>query len=334
MTSSSSSSQFDAGDDCIEATWLLVIKESTEAFVSQSSDGVFSSDSDSSQDSSLDYSVITIEDRMIERLNVGRLQHGCVHYRRRCRIRAPCCNEIFDCRHCHNEAKNDLQICGQEKHDLPRHEVENVICSLCKAEQQARQVCVHCGVRMGEYYCDKCKLWDDDVTKEQYHCDGCGICRIGGHTNFFHCQRCGCCYANVLKDGHACVERAMHHNCPVCFEFLFESTKGIFVMPCGHTIHWDCVKEMQAHFQFACPLCSKSVWDMSRIWERLDEELATMPMSELYQNKIVWILCNDCGVRSEVQFHVLARKCLNCKSYNTRQINSSAAAHPCRSGDN
>jgi RING finger/CHY zinc finger protein 1 len=29
----------------------------------------------------------------------------CLHYRRRCRIRAPCCNEVFDCRHCHNEAK-------------------------------------------------------------------------------------------------------------------------------------------------------------------------------------------------------------------------------------
>jgi len=29
----------------------------------------------------------------------------CSHYRRRCKIRAPCCDEIFDCRHCHNEAK-------------------------------------------------------------------------------------------------------------------------------------------------------------------------------------------------------------------------------------
>lgn len=29
----------------------------------------------------------------------------CSHYKRRCKIRAPCCNEIFDCRHCHNEAK-------------------------------------------------------------------------------------------------------------------------------------------------------------------------------------------------------------------------------------
>lgn len=28
----------------------------------------------------------------------------CKHYRRRCQIRAPCCNEIYPCRHCHNEA--------------------------------------------------------------------------------------------------------------------------------------------------------------------------------------------------------------------------------------
>jgi len=29
----------------------------------------------------------------------------CSHYRRRCRIRAPCCDEVFDCRHCHNDVK-------------------------------------------------------------------------------------------------------------------------------------------------------------------------------------------------------------------------------------
>ena len=27
----------------------------------------------------------------------------CEHYKRRCKIRAPCCNQIFPCRHCHNE---------------------------------------------------------------------------------------------------------------------------------------------------------------------------------------------------------------------------------------
>lgn len=40
-----------------------------------------------------------------EKFEKGIMQYGCPHYRRRCRIRAPCCNEIFDCRHCHNETK-------------------------------------------------------------------------------------------------------------------------------------------------------------------------------------------------------------------------------------
>jgi RING finger and CHY zinc finger domain-containing protein 1 len=143
--------------------------------------------------------------------------------------------------------------------------------------------------------------------------------RTGGADNFFHCDKCGnflrgiisantlfillpvspqgfhqlpcfpccnltgCCYSNVLKDSHRCVERAMHHNCPVCFEvsglcvhsmilrkkiilnsavrdlekissylpsqYLFDSTKDISVLQCGHTIHLECMNEMRAHHQ-------------------------------------------------------------------------------------
>jgi RING finger/CHY zinc finger protein 1 len=111
----------------------------------------------------------------------------------------------------------------------------------------------------------------------------------------------------------------MHHDCPVCFEYLFDSTNNVTVMRCGHTIHKNCLKEMQEHSQFACPLCSKSVCDMSKVWERFDVELAATPMPESYQHKMVWILCNDCGSTSEVKFHIVAHKCPNCKSYNTRQ---------------
>lgn len=32
----------------------------------------------------------------------------CEHYRRRCKIVAPCCNQVFPCRHCHNEATVSL----------------------------------------------------------------------------------------------------------------------------------------------------------------------------------------------------------------------------------
>ncbi|KAL3680301.1 hypothetical protein R1sor_023257 [Riccia sorocarpa] len=249
----------------------------------------------------------------------GAMQYGCTHYRRRCRIRAPCCGEVFDCRHCHNEAKNTNERDPKKRHDLPRHAVQSVICSLCNTEQEVRQKCINCGVKMGEYFCDKCKFFDDETKKEQYHCDSCGICRIGGRDKFFHCEKCGCCYSIVLEQGHPCVEKSMHHNCPVCFEYLFDSMKDITVMPCGHTMHLECLKEMQKHSQYSCPMCLKSVCDMSKMWERLDQEVAATPMPEAYLNKMVWILCNDCGITSQVMFHVLAHKCIHCSSYNTRQ---------------
>ncbi|CAA3025632.1 E3 ubiquitin- ligase MIEL1-like [Olea europaea subsp. europaea] len=45
----------------------------------------------------------SVEDEYI--MDMGSENYGCSHYRRRCKIIAPCCNEIFDCRHCHNDAK-------------------------------------------------------------------------------------------------------------------------------------------------------------------------------------------------------------------------------------
>ncbi|BAS82273.1 Os03g0145900 [Oryza sativa Japonica Group] len=53
-------------------------------------------------------------------------QYGCVHYRRKCKIRAPCCGEIFDCRHCHNEAKDSLEVSISDRHEIPRHEIKLV----------------------------------------------------------------------------------------------------------------------------------------------------------------------------------------------------------------
>ncbi|KAJ6904570.1 RING finger and CHY zinc finger domain-containing protein 1 isoform X1 [Populus alba x Populus x berolinensis] len=264
-------------------------------------------------------------------MEIGSGNYGCSHYRRRCKIRAPCCNEIFDCRHCHNDAKNGLETNPLDRHDIPRHEVTKVICSLCDTEQDVKQNCINCGVCMGKYYCSKCKFFDDDVSKNQYHCDECGICRTGGKENFFHCNKCGCCYSMLMKDAHRCVERAMHHNCPVCFEFLFDTMRDITVLPCGHTIHLECLKEMEQHYRYSCPVCSKSICDLTRLWKKLDQEIAATPMPETYQNKMVWILCNDCGANSHVQFHIVAHKCFRCNSYNTRQTRGGPAAS-CSSG--
>ncbi|PHT92007.1 hypothetical protein T459_07120 [Capsicum annuum] len=50
-----------------------------------------------------------------------------------------------------------------------------------------------------------------------------------------------------------------NHDCPVCFEYLFESVNDITVMPCGHTIHKNFFKEMQEHYQSAISLCGPEV---------------------------------------------------------------------------
>ncbi|KAI9093579.1 hypothetical protein K1719_027028 [Acacia pycnantha] len=235
----------------------------------------------------------------------GYMQYGCSHYRRRCRIRAPCCNEVFDCRHCHNEVKNNINIDQKYRHDIPRHQVCQVICSLCGTEQEVRQNCINCGVCMGKYFCETCKLFDDDISKQQYHCNGCGICRVGGCENFFHCYKCGCCYSIMLKNSHPCVEG-----------------QCIMIAPSVLSIYLSPQMILPKHLQYACPLCSKSVCDMSKVWERFDLEIAATPMPEQFQNKMVWILCNDCGKTLHVQFHVVAQKCSYCKSYNTRQTRS------------
>ncbi|XP_019465016.1 PREDICTED: E3 ubiquitin-protein ligase MIEL1-like isoform X2 [Lupinus angustifolius] len=234
---------------------------------------------------------------------------GCMHYRRRCKIRAPCCDEVFDCRHCHNEVKNSMETNPVDRHEIPRHEVKKV-----------QQYCINCGVCLGKYFCGTCKFFDDDISKEQYHCEECGICRTGGRDNFFHCEKCGCCYSKIMEKGHPCVERAMHHNCPICFEYLFETLRDITVLPCGHTIHVECVREMEQHQRYSCPVCSKSMCDMTNLWKKFDEVIASTPMPKMYKDKMVWILCNDCGENSHVQFHIVGHKCKSCKSYNTRRI--------------
>lgn len=246
------------------------------------------------------------------RLQFGSMEYGCEHYRRRCKIRAPCCGEVFGCRHCHNEA-----TAKDDRHELPRHEVKRVICLVCDTEQPAAKVCSNCGVNMGEYFCDVCKFYDDDTEKQQFHCDDCGICRVGGRENYFHCQKCGSCYVNSLRGRHMCVENSMKHQCPICCEYLFDSLRETCILDCGHTMHFECFQEMIQHNQYICPICYKSALNMTHEWRNLDEEVAATIMPEDYRYK-VWIFCNDCHKTSEVYFHVLGHKCNQCKSYNTR----------------
>ncbi|KAF5815597.1 putative transcription factor C2H2 family [Helianthus annuus] len=137
-------------------------------------------------------------------------------------------------------------------------DVKQVVCLICNTEQQVSHICVNCGVKMGEYFCAICKLYDDDISKQQFHCHDCGVCRLHGRENNYHCQKCGCCLRVELRGSHVCLENAIKRDCPVCHDYLFESVKPITAMYCGHAVHLDCYSVMMSKNQPLCPNCSKS----------------------------------------------------------------------------
>lgn len=247
-------------------------------------------------------------------------QHGCEHYRRRCKLVAPCCDSVFWCRHCHNTERQTNEADSRKRHELDRTTVRELVCAICSLRQPTAASCTCCGVSFGSYTCMTCCFFDDELGKEQFHCDSCGICRVGGRDKFFHCNTCGCCYSKSLQGNHHCVEGSMRQNCPVCFEYLFDSVQPTAVLPCGHTIHSECLKDMERNHQMTCPICMKSYADLRRLWQRLDNEIALTPMPQEYASWRVDILCNDCNRPSQVNFHVLGLKCSLCSSYNTRRI--------------
>ncbi|KAJ6150790.1 hypothetical protein N7470_007384 [Penicillium chermesinum] len=108
---------------------------------------------------------------------------GCEHYMRNVKLQCFTCKKWYTCRFCHD---------AHEDHNLVRRDTENMLCMLCGHAQPAAQNCRHCEEQSAQYYCDICKLWDNDSKKSIYHCNDCGICRIGQGLgrDFFHCKVC------------------------------------------------------------------------------------------------------------------------------------------------
>lgn len=108
---------------------------------------------------------------------------GCAHYRRNVKVQCPDCQNWYTCRHCHDEA---------EEHPLIRNQIRNMLCMVCGTPQRAAKYCKHCSRLAADYYCDLCKLWDDDAEHRIYHCPDCGICRRGEGLgkDYIHCKVC------------------------------------------------------------------------------------------------------------------------------------------------
>ena len=158
---------------------------------------------------------------------------ACTHYSRKCLIVAPCCNEIFPCRICHDTKHvDDWRLDPEDQHAIDRRAITEIICVACQTRQLASNECSTCAISFAAYYCSVCHLWDDaGDTKGIYHCDGCGICRVGGQQNFIHCNVCNMCIG-VTNTDHAC-RAGDQGNCPICMESISTSRKPAMWMPCG-----------------------------------------------------------------------------------------------------
>lgn len=235
---------------------------------------------------------------------------GCTHYRTNCKIRAECCGNWYCCRFCHDEA---------EDHPIDRYYIKFILCLFCQSPQRAHKHCHSCHKSLANYHCSICNLWDDDPHKQIFHCEQCRICRRGRREDYIHCDRCGGCIASSHFPEHKCRDGSLDSNCPICSDNLFSTTTPVQFMPCGHAIHFWCLQDYTKN-SYQCPICLKSIGDMSHFFHRIDEVMASQKMPEEYAKVKSLILCNDCEKKSVVPFHFIYHRCDHCRSYNTKPL--------------
>lgn len=253
---------------------------------------------------------ITEEEKLIQYTDEGLT--GCAHYLRNCKTACSVCGKFYMCQICHDE---------KESHEMDRTQTTRMLCLNCRKPQPAARACRFCSEVMGDYYCSKCKLWSDDPDKPIYHCDKCGICRVGRGIGIdvFHCDTCGICMSLVVENNHKCIEQAANSGCPICLDNLFSSTRPVVFMPCGHPIHADCFTDYSKRF-YRCPLCSKSIFNTSALFRMIDEEVQSEVLPPELEDQDIYILCQDCRLKSRTKFHLAGLKCDTCGSYNTAKL--------------
>ncbi|KAJ8559894.1 hypothetical protein K7X08_003952 [Anisodus acutangulus] len=237
---------------------------------------------------------------------------GCKHYKRNCKLLAPCCNKLFPCIRCHDEITD---------HCLDRKSITQMMCMKCL---KIRPICPSCSTlscnnfSMANYYCKICKVFDDD--RQIYHCPFCNLCRLGKGLGigYFHCMTCNACMSKALSD-HTCREKFLEDNCPICHEDIFTSASPVKALPCGHLMHSTCFQDY-TYTHYTCPICGKTLGDVKVLFEVLDAFLSEEKIPEEYAGQIQVILCNDCQKRGTASFHWHYHKCSHCGSYNTRLI--------------
>lgn len=249
---------------------------------------------------------------------------GCPHYARACKLRHPVSGRLYTCRLCCEQARE--RSTTEQDEPLDRYSVSEVLCMVCNALQPASQGCVNndCqsfGRPFAKYFCGICNLYDDSC-RPVFHCPYCNACRRGHGLgeDYRHCMRCNAC-VSLSDKVHQCIPQKLQGNCPICRESLFQSTEQLRGLKCGHVMHLSCFTDYRRSQAYTCPLCKKSVEDMSDYFSLLDAAVRMQPMPVYHLNTMSNIYCQDCEKHGQTRYHLVGLKCTNCNSYNTRELN-------------
>ena len=68
---------------------------------------------------------------------------------------------------------------------------------------------------------------------------------------------------------------------------------------------------------FYCPLCKKSIVNLTSYWNQIDAVMLTQEMPEEFRDWTADIHCNDCEKKSNTKYHFSYHKCQECGGYNT-----------------
>lgn len=224
----------------------------------------------------------------------------CTHYlERKCMILAECCSEYFSCRFCHDE------FCD---HTIDRFAIKTIKCKQCNIIQPVSHECSRCLIQFDKNFCKECNLWS---SKNIFHCFECGFCRVGLRESYSHCKMCNLC----VTDGHECNRKRISKTCcPYCLDPIEVSNKTIMPLRCGHYVHQSCLMDSKSNI---CPLCKRTIFDMTEAWNRLRVERSMISITDPVLAKDVVILCCDCSMISEVRWHIVGLECIHCHSFNT-----------------
>lgn len=229
----------------------------------------------------------------------------CCHYKKTCsNFHFACCNKFYDCKRCHNEK--------DECKEKPI--VDTIQCDACGETQCPNDICVKCSAKFSRSYCNICNIWSE---KNIFHCEECGICRVGNRSQFFHCVVCNLCFKVETKKDHRCIQKVEQDSkCGYCLSNTFDSQNHTVPLKCGHVAHRVCLQKAN---DYRCPLCRKSLYDMTQAWALTSAHIAQYPIPEEL-NKKIDVICYDCEKTSNVEWHFMGLKCGECGGYNTSTV--------------